>query len=363
MIPRRIIKKIEVGPRQMTLGFEDNPSEDPDSVFSIIEDEYQKNGPVLLDGLLSSEGLPDSFDVPAILQAVFWLAQDLKIHFFVDGRIVPPPEAKQVLAADPDSPVFVGINRLVDERSFDRVKALAKSFLPDFPESLDQYSFSRRLANALEAWRDKLTDYRPLAEQPLFPGSRDIGNGLVLLDKLLENRDSHSMITVSLKLSARVVQLAETVSLLTEFYSRKHSSWQRMVIEVQACVNNLDEIKGNEEIYSKYCRLCEIIESPSPYPLVAEAEQLLPAVRAFNRETARKKMERVRSSALEKTDRMIKKLLGLFDTFESDREFRNQHLHELRLLHRRIKNSDRADEINALVNDAKDLFVDVIEEI
>ena len=60
---------------------------------------------------------------------------------------------------------------------------------------------------------------------------------------------------------------------------------------------------------------------------------------------------------------MIRKLIGLFDTFECDQEYRNHWLYELRALSKRIEQTDRIEEINTLFNDVKDLFVDVIEEI
>jgi hypothetical protein len=56
-------------------------------------------------------------------------------------------------------------------------------------------------------------------------------------------------------------------------------------------------------------------------------------------------------------------LIGLFDTFEIDQEYRNHCLHELRILNKRIEKNGRIEEIDTLFNDAKDLFVDVIEEI
>jgi len=60
---------------------------------------------------------------------------------------------------------------------------------------------------------------------------------------------------------------------------------------------------------------------------------------------------------------MISKMINLFDTFESDQEYRNHCLYELRALNKRIEKSGRIEEIDTLFNDAKDLFVDVIEEI
>lgn len=97
--------------------------------------------------------------------------------------------------------------------------------------------------------------------------------------------------------------------------------------------------------------------------MLIEVEGLLVDVQAFHQRVEREKMETFRSNALEKTDKMIKKMINLFDTFESDQEYRNHCLHELRILNKRIQISSRIEEIDTVFNDAKDLFVDVIEEI
>ena len=75
MIPIRLVKKIELGPRQMTFGFDDSNTLDLDFVYSFIEKEYQAQGPVALHRIVSSHALmsriPELLDM---MQAVFWLA-------------------------------------------------------------------------------------------------------------------------------------------------------------------------------------------------------------------------------------------------------------------------------------------------
>jgi hypothetical protein len=84
---------------------------------------------------------------------------------------------------------------------------------------------------------------------------------------------------------------------------------------MQAFEINLAEIKKDKTVFSKYCRLNEIIKSPYPYPMVTEADCLLTVVQDFHKRVERKKMEVLRSNALVNTEKMIRKLIGLFDTF------------------------------------------------
>ncbi len=347
----------------MTFGFEDRMSKNMDKVFSFIEKEYQVSGPVALNILISSSTLLDDLSIQEIPQTIFWLAEELKVHFYIKEHTASPRQTKQMLIENPDTNVFVVINRQVDMQSFEQVKKNCISFLPASPEGADQYTFSRHLISKLKIWQNRLTSYAPLAEPPFFPGSKEIKNGTVLLDKILEKQDSYSIIQTCLKYQSKIIQLAETIAVLTKFYNQTLPFWQVFIDQMQAFETSLTKIKNDKQIFSKYRRLSEIIKSSYPYPLLTEAEQLLTDVQIFHQRVEREKMQTFRSNALEKTDQMIKKLISLFDTFESDQEYRNKCLHELRILNKRIEKTSVIEEIDTLFNDAKDLFVDVIEEI
>ena len=363
MLSSRLVKKMELGLRQMTLGFENQMSTTLVPVFSFIEKEYQTGGPVPLEGIVSSPVLLEDLGAEDILQTVFWLAEELKIHFLVNDRTFPPLQIKKMLMETPDSPVFVVINRLVDESVFARAVETARSLSAPLPDGVDQYAFSRHLAGELKTWRDRLSSWAPRAEQPFFPGKKEIKNGLVLIDRILEKQDSHSMILSCVKYAPRLLHLDETVGVLTEFYLQNLPFWEELIGQMQIFETNLAEIGKEEKNIVKYQRFSEILRSSCPYPLVAEAKQLFKEVQALHQRIERKKLSTFRTEAMAKTDKMIRKLLSLFDTFESAQEYRNACLHELRALNKRIENSTRSQDIQALLNEAKDLFVDVIEEI
>ncbi|MCG8643869.1 MAG: hypothetical protein MI862_29380 [Desulfobacterales bacterium] len=363
MVPVKLIKQIELGPRQMTFGFENQGSKNCDTIFSTVKREYQANGPVLIAHLSSLPALLENLTPTQILQSIFWLAEEMKIHFFLKDHTISPQQAKQVLVKKPDTPVRVVVNRQVDKHTFEQAKKMSASFLPAPPDQTDQYTFSRLIIREFQTWQDKMISYTPLAEQRCFPGGKEIKNGLILLKNVLEKQDSHSMILSCLKYQTRIIQLAETILLLTEFYSQKAAFWQTFVGQMTAFKTDLGEIKKNKQIFSTYNRLLEIMTSPSPYQLVAEAEDLLAGVQNYHLKIQRKKMKTLRSDALAKITKMIKKLSGLFETFDSDQEYRNQCLYELRALKAKIEKSSCIEDIISLSDDAKDLFVDVIEEI
>lgn len=363
MIPAALIKKIELGPRQMTFGFEGRMTAGFEVVFSVIEKECQTGGAVVLDHLMSRDPLPSDLTAPEILQIIFWLAEELKVHFLVEERPSSPKRTKQRLLESPSTPVLIVVNRQVDSNGFERMKKAAIKFLPALPEGVDQYQFSRIFIQALKTWQKRLKSYAPKAKQPHFPGGKEIRNSLALLDRILEKQDSHSVILTGLKYRSKIIRLAETIGVLTRFYEQKLSFWEMMLERMQAFEVNLPEIKKDPQVSAGYQRLCDIAAAPDPFSLVAEAEDLLPGVQAFHQQIEHRKIDALRKGTLEKTEKMLSKLAGLFDTFESDQEYRNQILYELRAVNKRIENSGRPEEIRALYNDAKDLFVDVIEDI
>lgn len=363
VISRRLIKKVMLGPRQMTFGFENQVSHHMDLVFSSVEKVYQKGGPVRLDHLTSLPAFAEKMSVMDLLQAVFWLAEELKVHFFIDSHISPPLQTKKILVENPERAVFVVINKPMDTAMFKQACEIGRSVLPSLPENIDQYAFSRHIVNTLKTWLERLVSYAPLAEQPFFPGRKEIKNNTVLLKKMLEKQDSHSIISAVLKYRTRMNQLAEAVEKLTGFYNHNQAFWQVLVEQMENFEVNLAEIQKNQEIFSKYTRLTEIMKSSHPYPMVTEAKGLLILVQDFHRKVEQEKVKILRADTMVKIDKMVQKLRSLFDTFDSDQEYRNHCLYQLRNLNNQIENSDGVEKINQLFNDAKDLFVDVIEEI
>ena len=187
MIPIRIIKKIELGPRQMTFGFDTSENTALDAVYPHIEKKYQTHGSVVLQQLAQSLS-PGTGNLLEILQAVFWLAQDLKVHLYMAGNPVSPFQAKQALINAPDTAIEITINQPVDQNRFDRAMALAQTFLPSLPENPGQYTVSRAVANTLESWHTRLTAYLNHPMQPNLPGNCLINNCLVLIDRLIEKK-------------------------------------------------------------------------------------------------------------------------------------------------------------------------------
>jgi hypothetical protein len=347
----------------MVFGFEERITNNQDSVFLFIEKEVQAIGSIPLSELISSESPFKDISDLEILQIIFWLAEELKIHFTVNDHIIPPLQTKRMLIEKNDNKIFLVSNRQVDKQKFEQALDIGRSILPSLPDQVNQYAFSRHLVNALKDWQTKLKSYAPQAEQLFFPGEKEIKNSTILIARLLEKQDSYSIITSFMKYQSKIVQLSETVIKLTRFYTHNLSFWQMFIDRMAAFETSLKEIENDNTISIKYSRLSEILKSLAPYTLIAEAESLLPDVQAFHQCVEQKKMETMRSKAFDGVDKMVKKLISLFDTFKIDQEYRNNCLRGLRAWGKRIETCNDIDIITDLYNDAKDLFIDVIEEL
>ena len=347
----------------MTFGFEERVLNNFKMIFSVIKNEYRSQGTVDLEMLVSSDKFSCDLSQLEILQTIFWLAEEMKIHFRVNKENRLPRAVKQILLENPGAPINIVTNKQVDTPIFQQVKKMGRTFLSDLPETFDQYVLSRCVVNELRKWHSRLISYEPRSKEKFFPGSKAIKNGLVLIERILEKQDSYSLLQSCFKYNIRIIQLSETMTLLTVFYTRQISFWEKLIDQMKSFEINLPEIKKNISVHSAFSRLLEIMESSHPYPLVTEAEELLPQVEKYHQELEQKKIKTFRKKSLEKIDRMINKLIGLFDTFECDPNYRNECLVAIRGLKMKIEAGSSIKLIQLRVNDAKDLFVDIIEEI
>lgn len=82
----------------------------------------------------------------------------------------------------------------------------------------------------------------------------------------------------------------------------------------------------------------QIFKKPfSPWECqIGQIHPICYSFRDFHNRIEQEKTERLRKDCLEQTDKMIRKLSTLFDTFDTEDEYRNNTLHELRALNKKI---------------------------
>jgi hypothetical protein len=363
MILIKDISKVELGPRQMTFGFDDRIQQNMDRVYQEIESAIQSNGAVTLHDLLSSGSLLADISEAVILQSAFWLSGEKKIFFRCNGSGHSPHRTKQLLLENSRTIITIALNKKVDEKIFAAVQKMCRPILSEDAAQDDQYEFSRSLLTQLKQWRAELEVFQVKAERPGFPGRREIKNSLNFLEQLLKKQDPYTVIHTCLKFGHRMEKLAEDQSILRLFYKKKAQFWENLVDGMSAFKTNAAEIEKEKNVYEHYCRLKEIVSKPQPYSYVDEAQSAFEVVRACHEKIELRKLELLRRDTIAGTEKFIQKLIGLFDAFECDPEYRNETLLMLRGIKKKVASSMDVRQIKALFNDAKDLFVEIVEDM
>ena len=124
IVIKKDIENISLGPRQLLFNFEKDKSTEQTKVISCIENKIEKCGHVGLDECVQYVKEANELSGAAIIQYIFWLAEDLKVHFRLDGEYLKPPELKRALLKSLERHVTIVPNKSVDNSVFQGVKRL-----------------------------------------------------------------------------------------------------------------------------------------------------------------------------------------------------------------------------------------------
>jgi len=181
---------------QLTFGFENNHSKQQDRLLYFIKNQIETYGQVVLDQFIQYVKERHEWSEFLILQNIFLLAQELKIHFRINKENLDPYNVKKILLENPDQPVEIVTNKSVDDFVFQRTKRFyqklsGKNIIDNYD---DQYEFSRLLAEEIRHWESCLNRYNPYTKKPYFPGKEQINRGLSVINKISAKLDSFSLI-------------------------------------------------------------------------------------------------------------------------------------------------------------------------
>ena len=148
------------------------------------------------------------------------------------------------------------------------------------PEGED--ALSEFLKGRLEGWREKLSQYRALADTGSYPGSADIADSLSLLKMLVAPEDSNRFLAQVNEHESNLRDLAGGFHDLDHFYEHQRPMWDKLRTASGRFKLNQMELERDESAGSVLRRMSEILAAPSPYGLVKEAEGLICTVSEVN---------------------------------------------------------------------------------
>jgi len=359
------IKGIILGHRQLTFGFDDNIQQEQDLVVSCIIEQFENHGQVILDDFIALVSAAHALTEIETLQYVFWSAHELKIHFRVDNKNITPFETKQILLKNPGECVEIVTNKVVKSSIFQDVMWFYQNLFKEknYKNFDDQYDFACSLLSDLKNWETDLNSFKPIAQQPFYPGSKEINEHLQSLKIILAKQDSYSLIYTSYSNKEKIAGIADDVKIISSFYTRQIKLWDLLIKSIEEFRTNLTEIKKNSDIFASFTRLTQILTSPSPYNLITEADKLLKIVQSHNDLIVQKMTDAQRIKAISRIDSMIEKLVKLFDLHNLDRDQRNRFLYALRSKKKQLQHTKNIKQIDLLLCDTEDMYDNFVEEI
>lgn len=349
------IEDIKLGHRQLLFDFEKDKLKEQEAIVrSCIKDQIGKYGYVILDEFVQYVKELHNLSDLIILQYIFWFAEDLGIHFRVDEKIIEPLIVKQILIESIEKSVKIVANESVDNSKFQDVKFLYKKLFEEksFNDCIEQYEFSRLLAEKIKNWEITLKTFKSAGQKPFFPYEEEINGCLNFVGKISVKLDSFSLINAFYDKKKEVQKLADDVEKISAFYTQHIDFWKNLVQSFEEFNNNLYELMKDSNIARDIERLKQILSSSAPYNMITEAKKLLD-----------KMTQRCRIKLLEKVDDMISKMKEHLDNHKAGPDLRNKSLYSLRTVKKRVSEANNIESISFCLIDAEKKFDDFWDEI
>ena len=167
------------------------------------------------------------------------------------------------------------------------------------PESDD--ALFEFLKGRLEGWREKLSQYRALADTGSYPGAADIADGLSLLKKLVAPEDSNRFLAQVNEHESDLRDLADGFHDLDHFYEHQRPMWDKLRTASGRFKLNQMELERDNSAGSALRRMGEVLAAPNPYGLVKEAEGLIRTVSEVNERLLSERRARALATITEHT--------------------------------------------------------------
>ncbi|MFO7970412.1 MAG: hypothetical protein R6U40_01525 [Desulfobacterales bacterium] len=359
------IKDIELGFRQLTFGFENEKLKEQDQIMYYIKNMIETNGHVVLDEFIQYVKEVSEVSEFAILQNIFWLAQELKIHFRINKQRYDPYNIKKILLENPDQPVEIVLNKSVDDFVFQRTKRFSREIFGKdiFDNYDDQYEFSRLLAEKIRHWESCLNRYKPYAKKPYFPGKKQTDRGLSLISTISAKLDSFSLINAFYSNRDPILKLVDDINTLSKFYTRHLDRWIILTESIEEFTKNLPELQNKPDIITAFDRLKQILWTSQPYDMVEEAWELYEKIKIHNDIIVENKTKKCRTNGLTILGDMIEKMKSHLENHKAGPDLRNKYLYSLRSIAKNIRKAKDIESINRLKSDAEDKFDLYWEEV
>jgi hypothetical protein len=353
------VEQIVLGPRQVLLfDLENETVAAQQRVENCLSDHTRISGLVDLEGFVQSAAPSLGLSEFQVLQSLFWLAHDRKIHFRAAGEKIAPNVARKILTESLRPRLQLTLSRQVDGAVFCKAQEIYRQLTNNGGSvaDLDQFQFAHRLTLQIRDWKSTLEKYQKKARQPGFPGTDDIEAGLELIRIVAADLDAHCLIQALVQDAGKLDRLTRTIAALSDFFGSQSQRWRQMVEFDRAAEPTLTGSMEDPRIAEDYTRLRSILASPRPYDSVDEAWRLYQSVKVYYERIVARQTRQCRKDALTGVDTLIQNMKTQLDLHDAKDDVRNQALYALRTMAKSIQTANGIKEIHRIAEAAHEAF-------
>jgi hypothetical protein len=362
MIPEKQIREIVLGPRQIFLfDFENDAQAEQDQLLAWI---FSRNVEMHLGVDLATflQFCAESLGWPyfKILQHLFWLAHDLKLHFRKDGGIIAPSAAKQFLLESSVAELQIVLCKSVADTVFACVQKFVLETCgdADCDDCQDQPGFARRLVREMDAWLQTLQTCRMIAQRSGFPGLGDIDSACAIIESISAKWDPFTLIHIFYVNCEQIARLVNQVKTLSRFFLNDSDRWQMLVDFFDEIKNTMFSAPENSDtdVITACEQLHQIILSPQPYNQVDEAFRLLHIIKPHHDQIVNQQINQCRQQAQIKIESLIAKMKQHLSDHTVSEDIRHQALYGLQTKISAISQAVSTAAIQSALQTAEDHF-------
>jgi len=245
--------------------------------MSYMEKKIEKYGHIDLDECVQHVKEVYELSDAAIIQYIFWLAEDLKVHFKIDGENLEPPKVKRALLKSIEQHVTILPNKSVDDSVFQDVKRFYRELTEGkgINDCDDQYEFARLLVKKIKGWQVALKSCKSAAQMPFLPYEKEIDSCRHFINKISAKLDSFSLINAFYDNQEAILKLSDNVKKISEFYTMHIDFWKDLIQSYEVVNSDLSELIKKSNIAVSFEKLKQILLSSAPCNMITEANNLL----------------------------------------------------------------------------------------
>jgi hypothetical protein len=205
-----------------------------------------------------------------------------EITLMMDGAFIPIDKAYDAITVqNKRRKIVIHKRQTSNPKAIQNARSLGKDLFhetgPDGEDTL--FAF---LQNKLHEWQSNLNGFKPLADTGNYPGKIEIADGLAQVKKLLAYDSSFKFIEQFNNLKNELLELADDIHELENFYQSQRPTWERLRKEYDKFQLNRTELENDANAAAALKRMQEILNAPAPYGMIKDADGLINTANAVN---------------------------------------------------------------------------------